>query len=73
MFFEKDYFNVKIILLEENYCLIKCILEVVNCVIENNGNCKLKNFWISNVEGKKIFYYKVLMEKEEVVYVVMKI
>lgn len=36
---------------------MKWILCVVNEVIKNNLNCKLKNLWMENDEGIKIFYY----------------
>lgn len=33
------------------------ILVVVNGVIVNNMNCKVKNLWMENDEGQKIYYY----------------
>lgn len=71
--FEKDYPNVKTILLEENYRSTKTILDAANSVIKNNKERKEKNLWSNNGEGDKIKYIKTEDEKAEVDYVVKEI
>ncbi|MBU8807049.1 DNA helicase PcrA [Bacillus subtilis] len=56
--FEKDYPNVSVILLEQNYRSTKRILRAANEVIKNNSNRKPKNLWTENDEGIKISYYR---------------
>lgn len=71
--FEKDYPDVKTILLEENYRSTKTILNAANSVIRNNKERKEKNLWSNNDEGDKIKYIKTEDEKAEVDYVVKEI
>lgn len=71
--FEKDYKDVKVVLLEENYRSTKTILNAANNVIKNNKVRKEKNLWTQNEEGSKITYYKAFDEKDESNYVVNEI
>ena len=71
--FEKDYKNVKVILLEENYRSTKYILNVANDVINNNKNRKDKKLWTKRDEGNKVKCYTALNEKDEAHYVVSEI
>ena len=63
--FEKDYKNVKIILLEENYRSTKTILDAANSVVKNNTKRKEKNLWSSKNNGEKIKYIRCNDEKDE--------
>ena len=71
--FEKDYKNVKVVLLEQNYRSTKNILNASNDIIKNNKNRKEKNLWTDNVEGEKIKYKRCEDEKDEANYVVSSI
>ena len=63
--FEKDYKNVKLILLEQNYRSTKTILSAANDVIKNNKERKDKNLWTDNKKGPKIKYIRANSEKDE--------
>ncbi len=63
--FERDYKNVKTVLLEQNYRSTKTILNAANDVIKNNKERKEKKLWTENEEGRKIKYLRVKDEKEE--------
>lgn len=52
---------------------MKMILNVVNEVIKNNFECKLKGLWIVNMNGEKIYYYEVMIECDEVEFVIWEI
>ena len=68
--FEKDYPDVKVIKLEQNYRSTKTILKAANKVIENNMNRKAKTLWTENEEGEKIHYYRALNDSDEAYFVV---
>lgn len=63
--FERDYKNVKTVLLEQNYRSTKTILNAANDVIKNNKERKDKKLWTENEDGRKIKYIRVKDEKEE--------
>ncbi|WML42760.1 DNA helicase PcrA [Neobacillus sp. PS3-40] len=71
--FEKDYPNVTVILLEQNYRSTKRILLAANEVIAKNMNRKPKNLWTENPEGNKIVYYRADSEQGEAQFVTGKI
>ena len=71
--FEKDYQNVKVILLEQNYRSTKTILQAANYVIENNVKRKVKKLWTENEEGQPITYYRAQSEQDEGRYVLSQI
>lgn len=70
MFFEKDFENIKIIILNKNYRLIKKILVVVNNLIKFNRNRFNKNLVIDNFDGDEIEYIHVFSFEVEVRWVV---
>lgn len=70
MFFEKDFENIKIIILNKNYCLIKKILAAVNNLIKFNCNRFNKNLVIDNFDGDEIEYIYVFSFEVEVRWVV---
>lgn len=51
--FERDFSEVKVIKLEQNYRSTKNILETANEVIKNNRSRKTKRLWTENREGEK--------------------
>lgn len=71
--FEKDYKNVKTILLEQNYRSTEGILNCANDVIKNNKNGKLKKLWTENKEKVLPIYHTSYDEKDEARYVVKEI
>jgi DNA helicase-2/ATP-dependent DNA helicase PcrA len=71
--FEKDYKNVKIVLLEENYRSTQNILEAANTVIKKNKFRPDKNLFTKNKTGEKIGLYEALEENDEADFVATKI
>ena len=64
--FEKDYPEVNVIKLEENYRSTNNILNAANGVIKNNKQRKDLKLWSKNGDGKKIKYIRSNDEKHEV-------
>jgi DNA helicase-2/ATP-dependent DNA helicase PcrA len=54
MQFQKDYEDVKVVKLEQNYRSTQNILNVANEVIRNNKGQIPKNLWTDNAQGEKI-------------------
>jgi DNA helicase II / ATP-dependent DNA helicase PcrA len=67
--FQKDYDNVKIVKLEQNYRSTKNILEIANEVIGNNKNQLPKTLWTENSGGDKIKLVRTATDNEEGKYV----
>ena len=63
--FERDYPEVKVVKLEQNYRSTKNILNAANEVIRNNHARKSKTLWTENEEGKKVAVLKAADEREE--------
>ncbi|MGE7773525.1 ATP-dependent helicase [Chitinophaga sp. NPDC101104] len=63
--FEKDYDDVKVVKLEQNYRSTKSILHVANEVISKNKGQIEKNLWTDNVEGDKIKLVRTNTDNEE--------
>lgn len=63
--FEKDYPQVKIILLEQNYRSTANILQAANHVIANNKSRKPKNLWTDQGAGEAIKVFRAGSEHEE--------
>ena len=63
--FQKDYSDVKIYRLEQNYRSTKNIVNAANSVIQNNKNKIDKIVWTANDEGQKIKIRKCLTDGEE--------
>jgi DNA helicase-2/ATP-dependent DNA helicase PcrA len=63
--FQKDYDDVKVIKLEQNYRSTQSILHVANDVIANNKNQLPKKLWTSNDEGEKIKLVRTATDNEE--------
>ncbi|HUQ65079.1 MAG TPA: UvrD-helicase domain-containing protein [Flavitalea sp.] len=63
--FQKDYEDVKVIKLEQNYRSSQNILNVANEVIKNNKGQIPKNLWTENIEGEKIRLVRTMTDNDE--------
>jgi DNA helicase II / ATP-dependent DNA helicase PcrA len=67
--FQKDYDDVKVVKLEQNYRSTQSILNVANEVIRNNKGQIPKNLWTDNAAGEKIRLVRLMTDNEEGKYV----
>lgn len=67
--FQKDYDEVKIVVLEQNYRSSQSILHVANNVIANNKAQLPKKLWTANDEGEKIKLVRTATDNDEGRYV----
>ncbi len=67
--FERDYDDVTIVKLEQNYRSTKSILNVANVVISNNKNQLPKTLWTDKGDGEKIKLVRTATDNEEGKYV----
>ena len=67
--FQKDYDDVKVVKLEQNYRSTQSILTVANEVIRNNKGQIPKNLWTDNAAGEKIKLVRLMTDNEEGKYV----
>ena len=65
LLFRKDYDDVKVIKLEQNYRSTKQILNVANEVIGNNKGQIPKELWTENIEGEKIRLVRTMTDNDE--------
>ena len=63
--FEKDYVDVEVIFLDQNYRSNSTILDAANAVIKNNTDRKDKALWSENKGGDKIIVYSAANDKDE--------
>lgn len=63
--FQKDYSDIKIFKLEQNYRSTKNIVSAANSVIENNKTKLDKTIWTGNEEGAKIKIIQTHSETDE--------
>src|SRR3954471_12054979 len=63
--FQKDYDDVKVIKLEQNYRSTQSILNVANDVIAHNKGQLPKTLWTENLEGDKIKLVRTATDNEE--------
>lgn len=63
--FQKDYDDVKVVKLEQNYRSTKSILHVANEVIKNNSGQIAKDLWTQNSQGEKIKLVRTMTDNEE--------
>lgn len=63
--FEKDYEDVEVIFLDQNYRSNSTILDAANAVIKNNTDRKDKALWSENKGGEKITVYAAANDKDE--------
>src|SRR5436189_5363993 len=63
--FQKDYDDVKVVKLEQNYRSTQSILHVANEVIKNNKSQIPKVLWNENATGEKIKLVRTMTDNEE--------
>ncbi len=63
--FQKDYDDVKVVKLEQNYRSTQNILKVANEVISNNKNQIEKILFTENAEGEKIKLIRTMTDNDE--------
>jgi DNA helicase-2/ATP-dependent DNA helicase PcrA len=63
--FQKDYDEVKLVKLEQNYRSTKSILNVANEVIANNKNQIEKKLFTDNSQGEKIRLVRTMTDNDE--------
>ncbi len=63
--FQKDYDDVAIIKLEQNYRSTQSILKVANEIIKNNKGQIPKNLWTDNSSGEKIKLVRTMTDNDE--------
>lgn len=63
--FQKDYDDVKVVKLEQNYRSTKNILNVANEVISNNKGQLPKELWTDNADGDKIKLIRTMTDNDE--------
>src|SRR3954469_9015234 len=63
--FQKDYEDVKVVKLEQNYRSTQSILNVANEVIKNNKGQIPKVLWTDNQEGEKIRLVRMMTDNDE--------
>jgi DNA helicase II / ATP-dependent DNA helicase PcrA len=63
--FEKDYDDLKVFKLEQNYRSTKIIVDAANSVIKNNTAQLPKNVWTSNDDGDYIDLIRATSDNEE--------
>ena len=63
--FQKDYDEVKVVKLEQNYRSTQSILNVANEVIKNNKGQLPKELWTENETGEKIKLVRTMTDNEE--------
>ncbi len=65
LLFKRDYGDVKVVKLEQNYRSTKQILNVANQVIANNKGQIPKELWTDNGEGEKIRLVRTMTDNDE--------
>ncbi|QJC30814.1 UvrD-helicase domain-containing protein [Enterobacteriaceae endosymbiont of Macroplea appendiculata] len=68
--FKKDFYNVKTILLEQNYRSTNNILHAANTLITNNNNRFKKTLWTKSHYGHRISIYVAYNEYDEADYII---
>src|SRR5206468_2871349 len=63
--FQKDYEDVKVVKLEQNYRSTQSILNIANEVIKNNKGQIPKVLWTENPTGEKIKLVRTMTDNEE--------
>src|SRR6201991_2145593 len=63
--FQKDYDDVKVVKLEQNYRSTQSILNVANEAIRNNKGQIPKNLWTENAPGEKIRLVRTMTDNDE--------
>src|ERR1700712_2493443 len=67
--FQKDYDDVKVVKLEQNYRSTQSIITAANEVIKRNKGQIPKNLWTENIVGEKIRLVRTMTDNDEGKYV----
>ncbi|MBV9544004.1 MAG: UvrD-helicase domain-containing protein, partial [Chloroflexi bacterium] len=71
--FEKDFPDLRIVVLEQNYRSTETILKVARAVIASNTLRKQKNLWTDNDAGLPVTVHEAYNEQDEALFVVREI
>ena len=71
--FERDFPELKIVLLEQNYRSTQAVLDVASAVISPNEGRKPKTLWTENARGLPVQLHEAYDERDEALYVVREI
>lgn len=71
--FERDFKNVTVVKLEQNYRSTKNVIKAAVCVIEQNNSRVEKILWTDNNDGDTITVYQASDQENEAEYVVQQI
>ncbi|MFN8635855.1 MAG: UvrD-helicase domain-containing protein [Chloroflexota bacterium] len=71
--FERDFPELKIVLLEQNYRSTQAVLDVASAVISPNEGRKAKRLWTENSRGLPVQLHEAYDERDEALYVVRQI
>jgi DNA helicase II / ATP-dependent DNA helicase PcrA len=63
--FQKDYDDVKVVKLEQNYRSTQSIISAANEVIKRNKGQIPKNLWTENIQGEKIRLVRTMTDNDE--------
>jgi DNA helicase-2/ATP-dependent DNA helicase PcrA len=63
--FQKDYDDVKVVKLEQNYRSTQSIINAANKIIKNNKGQIPKNLWTDNAPGEKIRLVRLMTDNDE--------
>lgn len=63
--FQKDYDDVKVVKLEQNYRSTQSIINAANEIIKNNKGQIPKNLWTDNATGEKIRLVRLMTDNDE--------
>jgi DNA helicase II / ATP-dependent DNA helicase PcrA len=63
--FQKDYEDVKVVKLEQNYRSTQSIIKAANEIIKHNKGQIPKNLWTENTEGEKIRLVRTMTDNDE--------
>jgi DNA helicase-2/ATP-dependent DNA helicase PcrA len=71
--FERDYPEATVIKLEQNYRSTQAILDLANCLVQNNLGRKDKKLWTKNPKGELPFVFQAPNEQGEAQFIVKEI
>jgi DNA helicase-2/ATP-dependent DNA helicase PcrA len=71
--FERDFPELKIVMLEQNYRSTQAVLDVATAVISPNESRKPKSLWTENPRGVPVQLHEAYDERDEALYVVRQI
>jgi len=69
----KDYPDIKVVNLEQNYRSTQIILDAANSVIKRNSSHPILSLWTNKKEGAKIKIYRARSEQDEAGFIVSEI